>query len=353
MKNSANSSAQSAAALMDDKRTRLNIDFIGKRKIYYTISISLILIGILVSVIFGVKLSIAFTGGAIFKYSYTGDVDKNAAQTVVYDTVNANRTNKLKVSTQTDVIKDTNTNRLVFSVSPEKGGEKFSISSTEQQAIKTALQTKFKDNKIDISETRNVNADMGSAFLRKSILAVLLASALIVLYIWIRFRTIGGLPAGLTAFVALLHDVMMAFAAFSIFRIPLDDNFIAVVLTILGFSINDTIVIYDRIRENRRLYGSKVHFKDIVNKSINQSFARSVNTTLCAFFAIAVICVFSIIYNLDSIRSFALPMMVGVITGCYSTICIAGPLWVTWVTHKEKLAEAAKQNKKKLSPKKA
>ena len=91
----------------------------------------------------------------------------------------------------------------------------------------------------------------------QSVLAVVLACLLIILYIWIRFRTIGGLPAGITAFIALLHDVLMGYVAFAVMGIPLDDNFIAVTLTILGYSINDTIVVYDRVRENRKLYGNK------------------------------------------------------------------------------------------------
>ena len=343
--------AVSAAQLMEDNRTRLHIDFIGKRNIYYTISIILILAGILTSAIFGVKLDISFTGGAIFKYSYTGTVDENAAKTLMADTLNTGSKIKYRVTLQTDKVTGTDEKLMIFSVSPEKGTGKTSISSDTQQSMTTALQTKFKDNSIAIYQTNNVNADMGAKFLRQSILAVVLASLAIILYIWFRFRHIGGLPAGLTAFAALVHDLLMVFAVFSIMRIPLNDNFIAVLLTILGYSVNDTIVIYDRIRENRRIYGNKVHFRDITNKSINQSFARSVNTSLCTFVAVAIVYVFALIYHLDSITSFALPMMVGVISGCYSTICIAGPLWVTWVEHKEKQAAALKAQK--LASKKA
>ena len=327
--------------LLDERRTRLHIDFIGKRRIYYTISIVLIAAGILVSAIMGVKMDISFTGGAILKYQYTGTIDENAARTAAADAINSGST-KYKVSLQTDHITGTNDKLLIFSVSRAEGAGKVSLSNVQQTAMTTALTTKFKDNSVSIYQTNNVNPDMGAQFLRQSILAVALASLLIIIYIWIRFRHIGGLPAGLTAFAALLHDLLMVFAAFSIFRIPLNDNFVAVLLTILGYSVNDTIVIYDRIRENRRLYGTKVHFIDVTNRSINQSFSRSINTTLATFMAIAVVCAFSLVYHLDSITSFALPMMVGVVTGCYSTICIAGPLWVSWVSHKEKQAAALK-----------
>jgi preprotein translocase subunit SecF len=312
-------------------RADLNIDFIGKRKIFYTISICLILVGILISCIFGVKTDIQFKGGAIITYSYTGTIDKDAAQSIAEKTLKGKQ-----ISTSLEENAATSKKTLVYSFDS-------SLTDDLQTTLFTAVSAQFKNNKITKFSSYDVSAPMSREFLRQSILAVVLACILIILYIWIRFRKIGGLPAGLTAFAALIHDVIIGFVAFSIFRIPLNDNFIAVILTILGYSINDTIVIYDRIRENRRLYGSKIPFKDIVNKSINQSFSRSINTTLCTFMAITALAVFSVIYNLDTVTSFALPMMVGVVTGCYSTICIAGPLWVTWETHKEKKALADKQ----------
>lgn len=311
----------------------LNIDFIGKRKIYYTISIALIAIGILVSAIFGVKLDIQFKGGAIVKYTYSGTVDKQKAEDAAKGVLkNAQLTTKLD---QNYVTKE---KTIVYEIDR-------TLDNDTQASLYKAVSAAFPDNTIKKGTSSTVSASMGSEFIQKSLLAVVLASILIIIYIWIRFRKIGGLPAGITAFIALLHDVVMGFCAFSIMRIPLNDNFIAVTLTILGYSINDTIVVYDRIRENRKLYGTKIPFKDIVNKSINQSFARSINTTLVTFVSITVLGVFSLIYHLDSVTSFALPMMVGVATGCYSTICIAGPLWVTWETHKEKKIQAEKERK--------
>lgn len=311
----------------------LNIDFIGKRKIFYTLSLALITIGILVSVIFGVKLDIQFKGGSIVRYTYSGEIDKSAAQTVATETLkNAHVT----TSFSEDVASHTKT--IIYNI--DEG-----LSNDVQDSLFSAVSKQFPDNKITKGESNNVSASMGAEALRKAILAVVLASLLIIIYIWIRFRYIGGLPAGLTAFAALVHDVLIVFVVFSVLRIPLNDNFIAVVLTVLGYSINDTIVIYDRVRENKRLYGSKMNFKDTVNKSINQSFARSVNTSLVTAFALLVLTIFSMMYNLNSVTTFALPMLFGVISGTYSTICIAGPLWITWETHKEKKAEAERLQK--------
>lgn len=311
-------------------RSDLNIDFIGKSRIYYTISLTLITLGILVSIIFGVKLDIQFTGGAIIRYTYTGDVSTSTAQQVAQSALPG----KL-VDASTDVNYVTHQKTLVLDINKN-------LTSDEQSTLFSAESKQFSGNQLAKGQSTDVAASMGRAFFQKSLLALVLASVLIILYIWIRFRKIGGLPAGIFAFVALMHDVIIGFVAFSVMRFTINDNFVAVTLTILGYSINDTIVVFDRVRENRRLYGQKIPFKDIVNKSINQSFARSINTTLVTFVAIAVIAVFSFLYRLDSLTSFALPMMVGVVTGCYSTICIAGPLWVTWETHKEKRAAAAK-----------
>lgn len=327
----------------------INVDFISKRKIYYTISLSLIVIGILVTVIFHPKVDIQFAGGTTIRYEYSGNLSKEQITNI--ESI-ASKTLNFKVNAFTEKLPGgTNQDIVLESIASTKD-----LTLTKQAQLFTDLSKAYKSNSFKNPTFSAVSNEMGAEFFWQSFWAVMLASALIILYIWFRFRKIGGLPAGITAFIALLHDVIMAFVAFSIFRIAINDNFIAVALTILGYSINDTIVVYDRVRENRQIYGTKMTFKDIVNKSINQTFSRSINTVLVTFVAIAIICVFAIVNNLESIRSFALPMMVGVATGAYSTICIAGPLWVTWEdykTNKEKklkeqklLAKAAKSSSK-------
>ena len=138
------------------------------------------------------------------------------------------------------------------------------------------------------------------------------------------------------AIVALFHDAFVVTAVFIIFRIPLNDSFIAAILTIIGFSINDTIVIYDRIRENKGIMGKKTTTEELVDTSITQSMTRSINTNIAVFVSITIVYIFAQIYKIDSIKAFALPMMFGTISGCYSTICIAGPLWTMWKNRKAK-----------------
>ena len=136
------------------------------------------------------------------------------------------------------------------------------------------------------------------------------------------------------------------------FRMPLNDNFIAVVLMILGYSLNDTIVIYDRIRELRKKSSPKTPIGDIVNTSLNQCMVRTICTSITTIIAIGSVLVVSLIYNIDSIVSFALPMMIGLISGSYSSLCIAAPLWVMWRNHQSK-KKAEEKDKKPSSKKKS
>lgn len=121
-----------------------------------------------------------------------------------------------------------------------------------------------------------------------------------------------------------------------IFRMPIDSNFIAVVLMILGYSLNDTIVIYDRVREERKLAGPKADIADVFNHSASSVLTRTICTSITTLIAIGTVYVVATIYGLDSVKGFALPMMIGVISGCYSSICIAGPLWVMWQKREKK-----------------
>ena len=136
--------------------------------------------------------------------------------------------------------------------------------------------------------------------------------------------------------LALVNDVMVIFGTFVLLRAPLDGNFIAALLTILGYSVNDTVVIYDRIRENRKLLGKKVGFAELVNQSLNQSLKRTLMTSVTTVAALAVMCVVSVLYGLESIFTFAFPLMMGMISGVYTSLCISTSAWVLWNGRKAK-----------------
>ena len=205
-----------------------------------------------------------------------------------------------------------------------------------QQDIMNALISQFPDNNIKLEKFAAVEPFIGRRFLMNSMWALILAFILVVIYVWYSFRKIGGLSAGVMALVALIHDCIVVFFVFVFFKIPLNESFITAALTIVGFSVNDTIVIYDRIRENTiNNVKKKMPIDELVDKSITQSLTRSINTNAAVFISIVIVCIFAMVYNLPSILSFALPMSFGVLSGCYSTICLAGPMWVMWKKRKE------------------
>jgi preprotein translocase subunit SecF len=300
------------------------IRFYEKRYIYFAVSVILLLTGIVALFMNGLQLDIQFKGGSILKYTYAGELDAAHASDVAGATLHR--------LADAQVTKDlvTGQSKLVLNLSGNEG-----LDAADQDKMDAALQAAFPDAKLKLSESSMVEPFFGKRFLQNGILAIALASVLIVLYVWVRFRRISGLSAGMMALVALLHDMLMVFFACVVFKIPLGDSFIAVLLTIIGYSINDTIVIYDRIRENARI-DRKMPVDELVNKSITQSLSRSVNTNLAVFVSVALIYAFAVGGGIDSIQRFALPMMVGTISGCYSTVCIAGPLWVMWQKHKQK-----------------
>lgn len=309
---------------------QFNFDFIKNKKIFFSISLGIMLIGIIFNFIFGTQLDIQFTGGAIIKYSYTGDLDESQMEKLIQDKT----TEVVEIQLNKNVVSAAD-NTIKNNVSVEFGGND-ALSVEQQTELSNALEETFPENHFEQIESSSVNPSMGHTFFWKCMTAIAIASILMVLYVAFRFKKISGLSAGVMALVALIHDVIMVYFTFVIFRLPLDDNFIAVVLMILGYSLNDTIVIYDRIRENRKKLGPKTKVADLVNASINQTLSRTINTSISTVMAIGTVLVVALFFKLDSVVSFALPMMIGVISGCYSTISIAGPLWVMWQEHKEK-----------------
>ncbi len=301
------------------------IDFIGAKKIFFGISIAIVVIGIICNFIFGATLDIQFTGGATLRFSYTGDINQDE----LYDYIQNKTTDKITTSFSTDLMGNSGNN-----VSVQFSGND-AIETEIQQNLEKDLQEKYPDNNFVCLESNSVDASMGFNFLLKCLTAVAIASVLMVLYVTIRFKKIGGLSAGMMALVALFHDIAMIYFLYVIFQMPIDSNFIAVVLMILGYSLNDTIVIYDRVREERKTLGHKVDVATVFNLSCTKTIKRTIMTSITTLSAILIVYIVAFCFNIASVQAFALPMMIGVISGCYSSICIAGPLWVMWQNHKK------------------
>lgn len=300
------------------------IDFVGKRKIFFGISIAIVVIGIICNFVFGTTLDIQFSGGATLRFSYTGDIDQNELK----DFIQSNTDDNITTSFSTDIMGNSGNN-----VSVQFSGND-AVATDIQQNLEKDLQKQYPDSNFVCIESNSVDASMGFSFLLKCLAAVAIASILMVLYVTIRFKKIGGLSAGVMALVALFHDVAMIYFLYVIFQMPIDSNFIAVVLMILGYSLNDTIVIYDRVREERKVLGSKADIGMVFNLSCTKTIKRTIMTSVTTLSAIMIVYIVAIFFNIASVQSFALPMMIGVISGCYSSLCIAGPLWVMWQNHK-------------------
>lgn len=296
------------------------IDFVGKRKVFFTVSIAIIVIGIICNIIFGTTLDIQFSGGASVKYSYTGDI----AESELTDFIQKNTEARISTSYSADLVGNTGNN-----VSVQFSGND-NIDTDVQSELLAELNKQYPDANFKILESGSVDASMGFSFLLKCLTAVAIASILMVIYVTIRFKKIGGLSAGVMALVALFHDVSMIYFLYVIFKMPIDSNFIAVVLMILGYSLNDTIVIYDRVREERKNLGRRTDVGMVFNVSASKTIKRTIVTSITTLSAIVIVYIVATVYNIASVQSFALPMIIGIISGCYSSICIAGPLWVMW-----------------------
>ena len=303
-----------------------HIDFVGLRKRFLTISTCLMAAIVLCAVVFGVHLDTEFTGGAMITLSYEGsfttaDVQKTASAALDSTGLTLQTGENVATGDQTLKISMPGTETV----------------TTEQVAdLLDSLNESYPENHFEQLSLSNVSAAMGIKFLQKSLVAVVFALVLILLYIALRFKNIGGLTGGMMAVLALVNDLMVVFGTFVLLRTPLDGNFIAAMLTILGYSINDTVVVYDRIRENRTLMGKKASFEELVNRSVNQSARRTLITTITTVMALGVMCVVAKLYGLDSIFTFAFPLMMGMISGVYTSLCVSTSAWVLWSERKPK-----------------
>jgi preprotein translocase subunit SecF len=282
------------------------------------------LVGVIIAVTLGVRLDINFKGGTVITYNYTFEEGKVADINV--EDVKALVSENLKADAVVTKGASIAGNTYTITVSLVKNE---AVTTDSQEALSKALQEKYKDNNVAVYSSTSVSPTLAVKFFVKALTAVLVVAILVVIYVGIRFRKIGGVTAALTSLVAVLFDVVVAFVACIVFRLQIDMNFIAVVLTILGYSLNDTIVVYDSVRENKKI-GEDMTLAQMVNKSLHDVFARNIVTTTTTVLAVITIILVSEIYGLTSLRTFAIPMVFGLVSGCISSLFIATPLWVRW-----------------------
>ena len=308
-----------------DVKSRTDFDFVGKRRIFVIVSAAIIALTAAASFILNVNVDIRFKGGTIITYSYEGEVDTNDIKA----TIEALGTPRAVVTTGTSFSGGINTISVSFAADEK-------MDDVMLQDVSDELESVYPDNNIQNLDTTNVSASAGSKFFLSCLIAVVAAFVLLVIYIALRFKKIGGWSAGVIAICCLLHDVILTYAVYVFTGMSLDSNFMAVILTLLGYSINNTIIIYDRLRENRAKYGGRMSDCELVNLSINQTLTRSIITTVTTVSAMISISIVCAARGVTSILSFSIPLAIGMIVGFYSSLCLAGPLWIWWQEHKGK-----------------
>ena len=311
------------------RKERKSIDFLSRKKWFFALSLAIVILGFVFMGINGSKgkgafaYSLEFEGGTstnvTFNKDYTiEEIDKEIVPVVEEVTGDAN--------VQTQKVADTN--QVIIKTK--------TLSLDAREALNKTLADNFKVDESLIT-AENISSTVSKEMRQDAIMAVIIATIFMLIYIWFRFKDIRFAASAVTA---LLHDVLVVLAFYAVARISVGNTFIACMLTIVGYSINATIVIFDRIREELRLKTKATDLAEVVNKSITHTLTRSIYTSLTTFVMVAVLFVMGV----SSIREFALPLMVGIICGAYSSVCITGALWYVMRT---KLGKKTADTKKK------
>ena len=293
-------------------------DFCAKKKLILGVVIAVVVVLLAGIIIRGVHLAIEFKGGTLITYTYQGDIDSNAVSSAVSEVVGSS------VVVRTGESLDSGGKQITISCVSKEG-----LTADRQTELTNALRDKFASNELEIYDSNDVSPSSGREFLLKCFIAVLFAAVVVIIYIAIRFRNIGGWSAGVCSIFALCMDILVAFTATIVCGFNIDSNIVAVILTILGYSINNTIVIYDRIRENRKLM-PKATLNELINVSCTQSLTRSIRTSITTIGTMLIVTIVVMVTGYDSLLSFSVPLMLGLISGTFSSLFVAPVTWSWW-----------------------
>lgn len=314
-------------------------DYVKFSRIAYMISFVAIAAGLIALPVFKSKTGSAlnynleFTGGTAMTVDFEEYYDLDAAESKILPVI-ADAADVSDSRIQVQNVKGTN--EIVFKTAE--------LTVAQRDAVEEALRTNFKVKEFGIE---NISSTISSEMQRNAIISVLISTVLMLIYIAVRFSDV---KFGAAAVIALLHDVLVVFAIYSIGRLSVGNTFIACMLTIVGYSINATIIIFDRIRENLvTMNGKGETYANIVNTSISQTFTRTIYSSLTTFVMVFVL----YIMGVTSIKEFALTLMSGIICGAYSSVCITGPLWYMFKTKMGKEEKNSGSKKKGITKKDA
>lgn len=310
-------------------KERKNVNFLGKKAVFFTISLVIIAAGFIGmgvhSKVSGNALNygLDFVGGT----STTADFGKEYSIEEIEEQI---------VPEFADVVGDNNIQSNRVEGTTQVTVKTRTLSLEERQAVNAMLVEKFGIDEATIT-SQSISSTISGEMRSDALIAVLVATICMLIYIWFRFKDI---RFGASAIIALLHDVLVVLAVYALARISVGNTFIACMLTIIGYSVNDTIVIFDRIRENLgKISGKQTQetLAEVANKSLTQTLSRSINTSITTFIMVFML----YILGVSSIREFSLPLMAGLLCGAYSSICIATELWYVMKVHlgKNKIAK--------------
>jgi len=293
----------------------MKLKIIEKRNIFFAISGLIILIGLIVFFAKGFNKGIDFTGGTMIQIDMKDEVSVSEVREI---------TDQLDKDAHIIHAGDLNHEIIIKS--------KMDLSNDERLEFFSKFKEKYNLEDKDLIQSTQFGAKIGSEIQRNAVLSIIFATILMLIYITFRFE----FKFGVSAVIALVHDVLIALSIYLILQLSLDSSFIAAILTIVGYSINDTIVVFDRIRENKKTAKRK-EYAELINHSISQTVVRSINTSVTTL--VTIVCLY--LFGVEAVKNFALPLIVGVVVGTYSSIFIASPVWYLM------------SNSKKLSHKRA
>lgn len=297
------------------------IDIMKRKNYFFGLSIMIILLGIAAYFYYGgFNLDIQFQGGTVIEMHMKDDkFDLQKVDDMLTGILHKNVT--AQKSYALNAVDNKKVDLLIINIASSD-----TLTVDEKNDVVKAIREEFKLDADSQMTVRNIHPSIGRELLNRGLKGVLWMSVLIAVYVAWRFRVMSW-QSGVFAVVGIIHDVLIMLAAYLIFQIPVNESFIAAVLTVVGYSMNDTVIIYDRIRENNGLL-RKMSVSELTNKSIWQTLGRTINTTVTVLICLVTVYVFAVINNIPSIKEFSLPLIIGTISGTYSSIFISSPLWV-------------------------
>ena len=288
----------------------LKCDFLKHKNIILCVSVLIVVAGLIYGFATGYTFDIDFKGGTRIQV----DLNEVYNNSDVSDIVE-------QVCGQTPEVQSTSSGNNSVTITTQ------TISEEEASNIIAALNEKYTN--MGEATTKNVQASYGQELINTAIISVVVSIVLLLVYIAIRFKTLG-YTAALSAVLGLMFDVCFLFAVYGVFKFPINSTFIAVILTIIGYSINDTIIVYDRVRENKRIVTKSNDIKEVINTSVSQTLRRTVMTSLTTLVAIGIVLIFSVIYDQETLKQFSIPLSIGIAEGTFSSIFIATALWYSF-----------------------